>query len=543
MLNGHHNIDNLLWNLLRGTIKSVPLVGALLEQFFFGSLDDHAQAQEAAKLEEVLRELHGQSRTLEEIARLVKEQVHLSPEDAIKLNELIDLSSAAGQGDSIPISPQVRQAFLASVERRPLNAYLADLTADLKLWRGLGLPRPISIEDIFVPINLSSEQSFSETVVPEDLLRKLSGDHNLLVEGPPGSGKSTLLRHWALNLAERAIKSSTEYIPIFLALSFVELSCDAAHVWDLPIPDLVARRFPTPLGRLSETLLASISQKMDSGHIVILLDGFDEVSEPNRPNMLSWINRVCNTARGSLIVVASRPIHYVNGLSPFCSYGVQPFSRDQQNILISRWFESKGYPNEAKKMQNYLDREDRFLVRKDQAIVGNPLFLTMMCIEFELTGKLSRTPGQLVAQFTKILLWDWHLQKGLGSLLFQLDVKQRVLESVASFFFEAQRSRFSLGELLDCVRSVLTDLDEHVNPEKLIREIESTSGLITEDRYGDWQFSHFLFQEFFTARYRWRCSLRGLDQKEWFDKANWKEPERYQRVMDFYQQLGENGPR
>lgn len=553
-MKSQYTIRNILWHLLRGVIKSVPLAGELLYELLIGPLDDKARGQEWAELQKGLHKLQGQSKTLEEVVLFVKEQVHLSQENAKKIENLISVISAVHQGNENDHSflPEVTQAFQASVEHAPLNAYLADLAIDLGLWRGLGLDRPVNIKDIYVSTSLSKgyltgQQILSEEEILQDLLNEQSAIRNLLIEGPAGSGKSTLLRYWALSLAERASwalsppqdarVSVSEYIPIFLPLSFVEMSCSTANDWNLPLPDLVARRFLPLEDRLSQELRASIVQAIKSGHAVILLDGADEISEQRRPEMKSWIDGICHTAIGSPIVLTSRPkTDFVYGLGCFHRYIVYPFSSDDKNRFIVRWFESIHQPEKVDMMNKYLNRPDMFLV-SDNSVAGNPLFLTMMCIEFEITGELSRTPATLVDQFTKILLYELDEQKGLSPSRFPLDLKRRVLESCASHFFEANCIKFFFEELIICTQSVLAKSCYSFEPEELIREIESRSGLLLEDRYGEWQFSHLLFQEFFTARFRWRLQLEGLEQKEWLRKVNFDE--RYENVMDFYSQLGE----
>ena len=552
-MENQYTTRSILWHLLRGVIKSVPIAGNLLFELLIGPLDDKSQAEQKAKLQEALHKLQGQTKTLEEVVLFVKEQVNISQENVTKLDGLISVISSAHQGNENdhPFLPEVRQAFQSSVERAPLNAYLGELAIDLRVWRGLGVDRPVLIEAIFISTSLSRGNQAKQQIISEDevlhaLLSKELPHRNLLIEGPAGSGKSTILRYWALKLAERASstlslpqdakESVSDYIPIFLPLSFVELSCNTASDWNLSIPELVAMRFLPLEDRLSKKLRMFIVQAIKSGYAVILLDGADEISEQRRPEMKDWIDGVCCMASGSPIVLTSRPTHFVDGLGGFHKYSVCPFSSDHQQLFIVRWFENICQPEKSDLMNRYLERPDMFLV-SDQSVAGNPLFLTMMCIGFEINGKLSRTPAELVDRFTKILLRDLDEQKGLPPSRFPLDLKRCVLESVASHFFEANRIKFFLEELLICVQTVLANSRYSFEPEELLTEIKSRSGLLLEDRYGDWQFSHLLFQEFFTSRFRWRLHMEGHDQKEWLQKVNFDE--RYENVMDFYSQLGE----
>lgn len=422
-----------------------------------------------------------------------------------------------------------------------LDTYLSSLVDELSLWRGLGLHRDVYLDDIYVSANVEKDnaqrgQVISETKLLQYLLKGQIQSQKLLLEGEAGSGKTTLLRRWALNLAQLAKKSLSEHIPIFLPLSFVELSCSTAMNWNFSLIDLVTKRFPNPGGQSSLALHQAITEVLKSNRAIILLDAVDEISEQRHSEMHNWINTVCRAIGKNFIVLTSRPIYFVNSFSGFHKYKVCPFNSNQKEYFITSWFESIHQPEQAELMNQYLEHPDMFLVN-DSSVAGNPLFLTIMCIEFELTKKLSRTPGRLMDQFTKILLEDWDLERGIPRIYGRkLDLKRRVLESVASYFFETGRVTFSLGELLDCVRDVLTTYGYTNHPEELVREIESRSGLIVEDRYGDWQFSHLLFQEFFTARFQWRNRQDELKHKTWLQKAAFDE--RYKRIMDFYNQLG-----
>jgi hypothetical protein len=477
---------NLLWYALRGAIKSIPFAGAFLHELLIGPVD-------RAKSQEVLQRLRGQSDSLEEAVRYVREQAQLSRENAGKLDDLLSLISAVRKEkeQTHPFLDDVTQAFQAIVEHAPLNAYVADLALDLGQWRGLGLDRPVDIRNVYVSTSLSSGQfnkrsSISQEEVLQGLLNEQSRKRNLLIEGPAGSGKSTLLRYWALDLADRASwgsgfskdsgASECAYVPIFLPLNFVEMSCSAVNNWSLPLSDLVARRFLPLDDRLSQQVHISIVRAIQSRHVLILLDGADEISEQRHPDIKSWIEAVSHT--GNPVVLTSRPrIDFVDGLQNFHRYSVCPFSRDDRECFILRWFQSIHQPERADGISKYLGRQDMFRMSAEE-VTGNPLFLTMMCIEFELTGKLSRTPAQLIEQFTKILLDEWNLQKGLPRSQFSLDLKRRVLELCASQFFEDNRTKFFLEELVSCTQSVLAKSGYSFEPQELIREIESRSGLL-----------------------------------------------------------------
>ena len=66
-------INNLLYHLMRGTVKSVPLVGALLEELLFGAFEAAKRDKESKKLWELLSNIEKKLATFEEIVSLINE--------------------------------------------------------------------------------------------------------------------------------------------------------------------------------------------------------------------------------------------------------------------------------------------------------------------------------------------------------------------------------------------------------------------------------------------------------------------------------------
>ena len=101
-------------HLVRGGIKSVPALGPLLEEFFYGSMDEVAASEQAAKVMAALGDIQSgvdvQSMALDGVLEQVNVQVGFMAEVAHKLDELVAGLRALGTA-SIP------KALEQSVER------------------------------------------------------------------------------------------------------------------------------------------------------------------------------------------------------------------------------------------------------------------------------------------------------------------------------------------------------------------------------------------------------------------------------------------
>lgn len=429
----------------------------------------------------------------------------------------------------------------ASTKSTVLDRYLADLNKELSIWRGLGLSRDIRLQCTYVSATVkggSASNEMSEAELLQSLLKAKEKPSHLLVEGDAGRGKSTLLRHWSLKLIEERKEGRSDYLPIFLPLGPLALRFRSGGNWNPPLSELVADRYSSSGSQRWKALRETISETIEQGHALILLDGVDEITEQDRPRMKDWIYGIQRTMGQNPIVVTSRPIHFTDSFSGFLKHTICIFDLDQQQLFIENWFGAVGQPERADSMKEYLSSPKMFLVKD---IAGNPLYLTMICIEYELTNKISRTPGTLMDQFTKILLEDWDLERAVPRIQTgNLDLKRQVLESVAAQFFVSGQMTFSLHELVKLTRDVIARMPGTVvDAEKLLREIEATSGLLIENRHGEWQFSHLLFQEFFTARFYWRQKHEEQNQTNWLQDAMYDE--RYDNVIEFYSQLGGYG--
>lgn len=410
--------------------------------------------------------------------------------------------------------------------------YLSELVLELDQWRGLGIHRPVHLARSYVPHSLQGAGGARpEAQVLRELVQGDSRRSDVLVEGRAGSGKTTLLKIWAIELAARPSRAPpADLVPIFLPLSFVEQHC-ALRSWEAPLVELAAGLYPDALGRPSPALTTLMAAAIDAGRAVLLLDGADEVPEGSRKPMRAWIERARRGARRCRFVLSSRPCDYVMGLEGFEPLSLQPFDRPQQTLFVRRWFEGAEAERDVAALGSAIDESPRLNARE---IVGNPLFLAMICAQYESTGLLPTTVSSLIDQYTRLLLSYWDRERGIERPRLALDLKLSVLESVASYFLEAGYARFRQRALLERAQAHLRDLSSDVSAEEVIREIEETSGLLVSDRGGYSRFCHLLFQEYFAALHA--VERVSVDQREVWRETHDRE-RRMENVVQFFEEL------
>ena len=417
-----------------------------------------------------------------------------------------------------------------------INTYTSALINKVGFFGGLELKRSVSLRDIYVSRVVETPSSLRELISEKELLQQLLNktlaNQNVLIEGPAGCGKSTLLKNWVFDLVETTCDIvSSEYVPIWLPLGEV-------RSWNMPLVELVSKKFPpNATGQMSKSLVSTLAVAIDSGNAFILLDAADEVSEGARDNFEIWLDETYNSARQCPIVVTSRPGEFIMGIRGD-TFQIKPFNPEKRELFIRKWFNAANRVDLIDPMKKKLESTPRLNV---DVLVGNPLFLTMMCIDFEYRKEIADTPGMLLEHFTRILLKFWDKEKGLVTTSFQskiqIELKLRVLESVAAHFFEQDSRIFNQRELEEHVSTLLKSLNSQVQPCKIIEEIVSRSGILVTNRFGQFRFSHPLFQEFFVARDRVERRKKGESQEEWLF-SGYSNP-KFNNIIQYYDELTE----
>ncbi len=120
-----------LKRLARGGVKSIPLAGALAEEMIFGTLDEVAAIEEAAKLNTALDEIRQgvdeQSTRMAEVLERVSAEADLRQETRTIVGQLV---AALHDVDKAPVTAEMRRSVESLLERH--GQQLGDATTDLE---------------------------------------------------------------------------------------------------------------------------------------------------------------------------------------------------------------------------------------------------------------------------------------------------------------------------------------------------------------------------------------------------------------------------
>ena len=347
--------------------------------------------------------------------------------------------------------------------------------------------------------------------------------------GGPGVGKSTFLR----KVGFEALKGKRGHfqhkcIPVFLELKrFTE---DQIDIEALITKEFEICGYPYP-DRMTKTAL-------ESGKLLILFDGLDEVPTVNVDNVIRKIGDFVDQYSQNRFIASCRVAAYTGGFIRFTEVEIADFADSQIEAYINNWFESASDWNRLQLDEEVKTAEqcwNALNARGHQAtkeLARNPLLLTLLCMVYDNSQNFPRNRADLYEKALNIFLEEWAAEKRVrrdASVSQYLDIadEKRMLSEIAAKNFEKNRLLFKKNQLVDQIREFgegSANTLPTFNARKILETILVDQGLFVERTSNFYSFSHLTLQEYLTANYivgdAW--SIQGLVTQHLQDER-WRE--------------------
>ena len=217
----------------------------------------------------------------------------------------------------------------------------------------VGMRKPIPLDDVYVEVQFLNEHTVSRYKSPKEVEQafrsrrwrhfnstsderqdgtQVANDEQfLMLLGGPGIGKSTFLRKVGLEALKGKDGSfAHECIPVFLELKrFTEEQID--------IEDLITQEFKTCGYPYPDHLTSTALQ---SGKLLILFDGLDEVPTANVDNVIRKMGDSVDRYSQNRFIASCRIAAYTGGFTRFTEVEMADFSDSQIQMYIKNWFAS-----------------------------------------------------------------------------------------------------------------------------------------------------------------------------------------------------------
>ncbi len=392
---------------------------------------------------------------------------------------------------------------------------------------------PIRIEDIYVPLRamvdlratgpacfadsedaerkLDRAGKCDDIALPETFIRaKDLNRRGIVILGDPGSGKTTHLKRlllWCLRQDSDEIDLPQDIIPVFLPLrelcdlnqgldAFIETQLDNPHLGT-----------PKGFGR----------QLVDRGNLLFLLDGLDEVADPDhRVRVARWIDDALKIHHTCWFIVTCRFAGYTDNArlcEQFLEMHIRPLSFDQVETFVRNWYNivETGLSKDRRqaeviaqeRSQDLITKlsQPEFRARRVFELTRNPLLLTNLCIVHRDRGNLPHDRARLYEECTDVLLELWKAAIGYQT---RVDARsgRKILQPAALWLHKEEgRTRAKAAELAPVIEPALKDTGwPHGSAEAFLEVVRDESGLLTGWDHEHYGFMHLGFQEYLAAR-------------------------------------------
>ncbi|MDJ0703422.1 MAG: GUN4 domain-containing protein [Leptolyngbyaceae cyanobacterium MO_188.B28] len=444
------------------------------------------------------------------------------------------------------IEDNIEQLFAKAT--RAEDAYLLCQALDCRDYKseGMGARDRIFIhmlQDVFVPLELDSS-AIAPGLQPHSLktaeglpehgiwdflaeVKRQPAYRQLAIVAWGGFGKSTLLKHLAYTYG---IKQHRQFkapflIPVLLLLrNYRQLLTEGNPP---SLPDLVMHHHVKQLAELNPRLekLPSnwFQEVLTKGNALVMMDGFDEIPESQRPALSQWIHSQMRRFDRSVFILTSRPTAYKeNFAEPLrTKLWVRPLKTDQQTAFVKRWYlcqekldrggrNSPEVQREATRNAESLLSQIHNPKRPELAdLAKNPLLLNLLATYYR-SDPGAELPRQRAELYQDICTLQLRKRPDARSIVLPLSPgdRQGVLQNIALTTMQKKLRLVPEADLVKWVAQALQAQAHQVVPDAFLKQIIDVSELMVRQGLEGCEFSHLSFQEFLAA-----AQIKALNQE------------------------------
>src|SRR5260370_10148976 len=249
-----------------------------------------------------------------------------------------------------------------------------------------------------------------------------------------------------------------------------------------------------------------IERRMNKGKCLVLLDGLDEVADPEqRRQVVQWVQQQMIAYGKNRFIITSRPFGYrSNPLDKVMTLEVQSFTPEQVKQFIENWYRA----NEIKSAMRddpgvRMKAEDGardLLHRLEQSqrlmpLVVNPLLLTMIATVHRYRGSLPGTRVTLYKEVCEVFLGKRQEGRGVKQEV-RIEQGLLVLQELAYQMLIDGIREIKCTIAQESIEEALQRISGEWSSQRFLQQIEQVSGLLLERENGVYTFAHLTFQEY-----------------------------------------------
>lgn len=311
-------------------------------------------------------------------------------------------------------------------------------------------------------------------------------EDNTIIIGEPGSGKTTLFKNLSKEIIEQnSIRNDVEFYPIII-------SFNALKTAQYDIVNAINIYFSA---EWNESFLIKGEEVIEQGNCVLFIDALDELPKvSDKEKALKAINDFHSMHPGIKIICSSRPSEYLfyncTELG-FKYHEISSLDIGQVQSFINSYFAD----NAIKSKRLLKSLKDTGILNK---LPQTPLTIALITIIFdEKEVEIPATITDLYRQFVDLLIGKYTTDNTFD--IIEIGVKHRLLCYLAKYLHIKRKQSISEDEFKSLIVDYSSERGQMIDAERIVEDVIINTGLLFKNEYGEIQFKHLSFQEYFTA--------------------------------------------
>lgn len=249
-----------------------------------------------------------------------------------------------------------------------------------------------TLDDLYIPLTLEEYRNEDKKwIIDETCYDILERYDRILIIDRAGMGKSTIVKYIAcqgINL-DKCIPIVIELRKLNKGQTILEFIKKQLSSFDKNIE------------------INEIINMLNKGEFVIFFDGYDEITNENKPEILDEIQEFVSSARNTKIMITSREEEDLIALGEFKCVNIKPLEKEEAYALIKK-YDNNGEISE--KLIKRLEEDSSMEVLHE--FLSNPLLVSLLYRTFEYKEEIPYKKIDFYAQVYEALFNDHDKTKG-----------------------------------------------------------------------------------------------------------------------------------
>lgn len=358
-----------------------------------------------------------------------------------------------------------------------------------------------TLEDLYIPLTLEEYRNEDKKwIINRKCYDILDNYSRTLIVDMAGMGKSTIVKYFAcqgVNL--------DKCIPIVIELRRLEKN------------QSILEYIQTQINSLDKNIrIEEIVNILKKGEFVIFFDGYDEIANENKADVLEAIQDFTSKANNTKIVITSREEDDLNSLGEYKCVNIKPLTEEEAYELIRK------YDNDgeiSKKLVKRLKEDSTMYVLKE--FLENPLLVSLLYKTFEYKEEIPYKKIDFYEQVYAALFNDHDKTKG-GAYVHKKKTKldkyqfEQILRAFGFLCLKVDKVEYSSQLIHELLAKAIDRFSWlKINVDDFLYDITHAVPFIQIDG-NEYKWVHKTFMEYFASCFI--CYDNKAREEEYFNK-------------------------